>query len=122
LLAQDDMPLFSLPLGIPRLGVLMAQWRRLLLLLCVCRNGEDGRHAVPGVGREGGRAEAADRLCDHRGAVDYLARYLTSGELPKHVPRRHGACTRCGGVVLGIDIGTGDQGSEVVRLDKPGLA
>jgi len=29
---------------------------------------------------------------------------------------------RYGGVVLGIDISTDDQGSEVVRLDKPSLA
>lgn len=37
-----------------------------------------------------------------------------------YVPRRHGACTlRYGGVALGTGMDAGDQGSRVVRLDKP---
>ena len=82
---------------------------------------EDGRHALPGVGREGGRVEAADRLCNHRGVDGHFARRLTWGSCLSMYQDVMGH-VRYGGVVLGIDISTDDQGSEVVRLDKPGLA
>jgi hypothetical protein len=98
----------------------MAQWL-LLLLLCVCRGGEDGRHALSGVGREGGGQRPRIGCVTTAVPSTISQGTLPRGELPKHVPRRHRACTRYGGVVLGIDMGTGDQGSEVGRLDKPSL-